>query len=375
MANTLSVYDPLFYAQEALIWLHKGLGMAGRVYRGYEKTPQAPGSVISIRVPSTFTAQDAPSTAADITASEVQISLNYWREVKFALTDKELAYTGNRIIEEHIQPAAYAIADDIDQKLALLYKDIPWFEDVESTAAVSDIVNTRKVLFDNSVPMNDLHMMIDSDMEADFLSNSAFTQHQGAGLAGVESQLRGSLGQRFGFEIFANQNVQTHTKGTASTGTLAANGAFAAGVSTVNLDAGSVTGTLVAGDSLVFAGHSQRYVVTATSTASGNAFTGVSIFPALKAAVADNEVVTVSLDNHSAALAFHRRAFALAMAPLSEMGNELGARIATVIDPITGLSLRSRLYYVGNSSAVHVALDCLYGVKTLDPNLACRMRN
>ncbi len=91
MANTLSVYDPIFYAQEALIQLEKALGMAGRVYRGYEKSPQEPGKVISIRRPSTFTAQDAPGSDMDIDAGEVQIILDQWKEVKFKLTDKELA--------------------------------------------------------------------------------------------------------------------------------------------------------------------------------------------------------------------------------------------------------------------------------------------
>jgi hypothetical protein len=62
------------------------------------------------------------------------------------------------------------------------------------------------------------------------------------------------------------------------------------------------------------------------------------------------------------------------MAPLPETGNELGARVATVSDPVTKLSLRSRLYYVGNSSEVHVAIDCLYGVETLDNNMCYRMQ-
>ena len=47
--NTLSVYDPLFYAQEALIQLEKALGMAARVHRGYDKEPQSKGSIIKIR--------------------------------------------------------------------------------------------------------------------------------------------------------------------------------------------------------------------------------------------------------------------------------------------------------------------------------------
>src|SRR4051812_29511911 len=115
MSNELSVYDPLFYSQEAIIQLHKALGMAARVHRGYDKSPQQKGSTISISRPSTFTAKAAPQSAQDIDAGEVQIVLDQWYEVKFKLTDKELTYTTDKIITDHIGPAAYAIADKIDQ--------------------------------------------------------------------------------------------------------------------------------------------------------------------------------------------------------------------------------------------------------------------
>src|SRR5437763_1903914 len=124
--NVLSVYDPLFYAQEAIIQLHKALGMAQRVHRGYDKSPQQKGSTIEISRPSTFTAQDAPSADQAISASSVAIVLDHWKEVKFSLTDKELTFTTEKIISDHIQPAAYALADDIDQKLVALYKFVPW---------------------------------------------------------------------------------------------------------------------------------------------------------------------------------------------------------------------------------------------------------
>lgn len=378
MPNQLSVYDPLFYATEALIALEAQLGMARAVFRGYDKNPQERGSVINVPIPSTFTAQDAPSTAQDVKAGVTQITLNKWREVKFALTDKELTFTGEQIIADHIRPAAYALANDIDTNLAGLAKQVPWFVDVAATAGVSDLTAARKILFDNKTPLFDptrLFMMVDSDMEADLLNNSAFTQWQGSGPTGEAAQIAGFLGQRYGFNIFASQNAQTHTKGTASTATLAVVGATAAGATTITLDAVSVTGTLAAGDTFVIAGNAQRYVVTATNTASGNTFTSVAISPPLVADAADNAVVTVSLDDHVAGVAFHRDAFALAMAPLSRLGAQLGAQIETVTDPQTGLSIRSRLYYEGNSSAVHVALDVLYGMKVLNPNMAVRLRN
>ncbi len=377
MSNTLSVYDPIFYAQESLIQLEKALGMAGRVHRGHDKAPQQKGSVIAIRKPGSFTAQDAPSDPQDVDAGEVQVRLDNWKEVKFALTDKELSATGEAIIDDHIRPAAVALADAIDQSLCGLYAEVPWHHDVAATAGVTDIVAVRRRMFDNLVPLRDpamLHWMVDGDIEADLLSQAAFTQWQGSGEVGARAQVSGALGQRFGFNFFANQNVATHTPGTLSATSAALQGAHAKGATSVTLDAGTLTGTLKRGDTFVINGHAQRYAVTADATASGNAVTA-SITPALARDHADNAAVTVSLDEHSASLAFHRNAFALAMAPLSELGNQLGAKVATVADPVTGLALRSRLFYDGNNSKVFVALDALWGVKTLDPNLAVRARN
>jgi hypothetical protein len=377
MSNVLSVYDPLFYAQEALIQLEKALGMAGRVHRGYDKSPQQKGSIIEIRRPSTFTAQDAPSAAQGIAAGAVAITLDQWKEVKIALTDKELSATGNVIIEEHIKPAAYAIADNIDQALTSLYKDIGWYVVNGSPVAVSDFTAARLQLFTNQAPMGDdnLHLMLSGTQESESLNLTAFSQWQGAGQAAVDTQMRGSLGRKFGMEIFANQNVKTHTSGVSAdaTGALTANAA--AGATTIAFDSITTAGTVVAGDSFTLTGDSQRYVFTAPYTASSGAIPAASIFPALKVAHVIGDVITITLQSGEQGLAFHRNAFALAMAPLSDLGNQLGAKIATVTDPVTGLSLRSRLFYIGDSSQVVVAIDALYGIKTLDPNLACRFVN
>lgn len=380
MANTLSIYDPIWYAQEALLALEKALGLATRVYRGYDRTPQQIGSTIQIRKPSTFTAQSAPSSAQNITASYVEIVLNQWYEVKFALTDKELSYTGERIIAEHIRPAAYALADNIDQALAAEYKNVPWEADIATSAtiAISDITEVRKMMFDNMVPLKEqdaMHFMVDGTSEAALLGLAAFTQWSGAGERGVETQFTGNFGKRYGFNFWANQNTPTHTAGALVAGTqLQLNADITAGdTSTVFKDSGgSLTGTVKAGDTFVIAGHTQRYAVTADATASSN-LVNVAFTPAAVTGYSASDNVTETQKSGAQNLAFHRNFCALAMAPLSEMGGELGARVATVTDPVTGLSLRSRVYYIGDSSVVHVALDVLYGIKVLDGNRAVRL--
>lgn len=375
MANTLSVYDPLFYAQEAIIQLHKNLGMAGRVHRGYDKSPQQKGSVISISRPSTFTALAAPQTAQALTAGEVQIVLDQWYEVKFALTDKELTFTTEKIIQDHIGPAAYAIADKIDSQLALLYRDIPWSNTNGSPVVVADFTANRRILNTNNAPTDQRHIMLSPTQEEEALNLSAFSQHQGAGDQGTQTQMRGTLGMKYGFEVFMNQNVQTHTAGVSADATGALVGAHAAGGTTVAFDGVTSAGTFKRGDSFVIAGNSQRYVFTADATASSGAVAATNITPALVQAYDDDAVITITLLSGEQGLGFHRNAFALAMAPLSEMGDGKGASIATVTDPVTGLSLRARVFYVGDTSTNYVSIDALWGIKTLDPNLACRLVN
>lgn len=379
MANVLSVYDPLFYASEAVILLYNSLGMARRVFRDYDKAPQQKGSVIQIRKPGTFTAQAAPSSAQDISASFVQVVLNNWFEVKFALTDKELSYTTDVIISEHITPAVYALANKIDADCFSLVNSIPWYVQGASPAAVGDLSALRRQMFINKVPENDgnLHLAIDGVQREQLTNLQAFSQFQGAGPAGVETQMKGTLGERYGFEIFADQNVPIITPGSSSVTALKFNGGGSpatVGQTSINVSAVSVTGTVAPGDSFTVAGDTQRYAITNSVTASANQYSAVTFLPAAKVAWADQAVLTLTqgVGTNVNNVAFHRNAFALAMAPLPEIGNELGAKIATSTEPFSGLSVRSRMFYVGDTSKVYVALDVLYGLTVLDPNLACR---
>lgn len=387
MSNTLGYYDPLFYAQEALIQLEKALGLAGRVHRGYDKNPNEKGGVIAIKTPSVFSATDVNTsnggTTQNVTTESTTITLDKWKEVKFGLTDKELTFTGEQIIADHIRPAAYALADAIDQSVAALYIDVPWVNTLTSTVSVADILSVRKLQFDNRVPLSDemnMHFMVDGKGEADLLGNAAFAQFQGAGMVGVDTQLRGTLGRRYGYEFFANQNTPSHTTGAGGADVAGVAAVALIGAKSIDVSAVSNNAPFKKGDTFTIAGHTQHYVLTADATASGaGAITAMAFEPGLEAATAGSEVLTFEVGNGASTknqcIAFHRNAFALAMAPLSEMGSMLGAKVATITDPVTGLSIRSRLFYEGNNSTVKVALDALWGVKTLNRNLAVRARH
>lgn len=385
MSNDLNLYDPIFYANEGLIALHKALGLAGRVHRGYDKAKQELGSTISINRPGTFVATDVNTstggTTQDLKPGKVDIKLDNWKEVKFALTDKDLSFTGQKIITDHIEPAAYALADVIDQSVAGLYVDIPWVSTLSATVVPSDITAARKIMFDNKVNLRNqalLHMMWDGKAEADLLNAAAFTQNQGSGQDGINAQMSGILGPRYGFNHFANQNAPSHTSG-GSADVAGVAGAALIGATTIGISGLAAATPVKKGDTFTIAGHTQHYVFTADPTVDGAGACAAATFaPGLEVATAGAEVLTIEVgaapSTKNQCLAFHRNAFALATAPLSDMGNMLGAKIETVTDPITGLSLRARMWYEGNLSTVKVALDVLWGVKTLDRNMALRMR-
>lgn len=379
MANSLGIYNPIFYAQEALIHLEAALGLANRVHRGYEneRDTKNVGETISIRRPSTFTAQDAPSSAQDLNTESVDITLSNWKEVKFGLTDKEQAFSEDRIIADHIRPAAYALAADLDERGALQYRNCPWYHDqAGGTAAISDLTTTRKIAFNNKVPLKDpnmVHFMMSGDLEADLLANSVFHQANTDATGGA-TQLRGNVGTRFGMNFFANQNTQDHTSGGMTDKAGAAVGIQAAGATSISIDGIDASGVIKAGDILVVTGMTQQFACTADVTASTGAAT-VAITPKLPSAIADNTVITVIQSDKKENLLFHRNAMALAMARLPDAANRLpGVIVQSVQDPITGLAIRARLFYEGQNSKLFVALDILYGWKTLDPNLMVRMR-
>lgn len=382
MGNTLTAglfYDPYSYANELLAYLKNSLGMAARVHRGFDKAPNEKGSVIQLRRPEVFTADSMPAAAADVTPDYVNITLDQWYGKLITLSDKELAFSKEQVFNDYIQPMAYSIANKIDQTLALLYKDVPWYTTNSTPCAVADLTALQRIMFLRGVPEdNQRHLMLSGTQREEFLNLAAFSQFQGAGAAGTETQLNGSLGTKYTFEVFANQNVQTHTAGTASDLAAAVSTEAAKGATSMIIKEYEASGTVKAGDIFVVAGNSQQYAITANASASGGVAT-VSFTPPLVETAHVNDVVTVTLvggtgtTTSEQGIAFHRQAFALAMGVLPD--NLPGINVYTATDPVSGLSIRARRFAVGLTSQNYLGVDALWGVKTLNPNMACRLVN
>tara|TARA_R110000772_G_scaffold98461_2_gene197854 strand:- start:336 stop:1559 length:1224 start_codon:yes stop_codon:yes gene_type:complete len=399
MANVLGNYNPEFYAQEALIQLFKALGMAGRVHRGAEQerngAGNSKGDTINLKRPTKFTSAEhvagSGSTTQDVVGENIAITLNNHQEVKYALTDRELAYSSEQIITDHITPAAYALADKIDLDLHALGAKVGPKAHISGTASSSFITGPRKVLRTNEVPMDAgmIHYLVDSGMEAAFLDLGIFHEAQITGQGSNQAALmNGTLGQRFGVEVFASQNADTDVAALTSTATASAatgdavgavNGATAVNVGTMAVNGFTLAETFEIGDTFTIAGDVTVYTLTANTTLAAGAG-NITFYPALRRNAANAAVVTFNLLNaieeaaHLRNLMFHRNAFALAFAPLPNTGDGKGAQMATVTDEVSGLSVRARMWYDGGTATNFVALDALYGTQVLDPMLGVQVK-
>jgi hypothetical protein len=401
MTNTLANYDITFAARSALMWLKNKRGIVKAVSRQAEIERQSSweqGQTVNLRRSTMFSdAEDhvagTGTTAEDIKGQNVSITLSNHKEKKFTITDRELAYGTQRLIDEHIGPAVDRVADSIENAIYALGANIgPWALANQSGAA-NIIAASRKVLLANKTPMDPdkLFCAVDPSLEQTFITDAIWNSANNTGQGGNQTLIDASLGRRFGINFFSSQlairNIAQEAEtlaAAAGTGDRVGAVKTAADVNASQVVLKGLTDTqtiATTNDTLTFAGDPTVYRVTAVSGAVTSNEVTVTLFPALRKNVAVDQVATFGLREtiqDAAAgtkenLMFHRDALALVMAPLPAVGDGMGARIASVVDEQTGLSLRLRMWYEGGPSKINVAVDALFGVQVLDGQLACRM--
>jgi len=204
-----------------------------------------------------------------------------------------------------------------------------------------------------------------------------------------------------------SQNVRTHTNGTAASGlTIQKDGATSEGDETLAIKSGGTTETFKEGDIFSIAtvnsvnpisgedtGSVRQFVVDADATMDGSGEVAAltctpgtdpyKIYSAsatekylpyqnVSAVPANDDVITVAGDTgaqYKANLAFHKDAFGLAMVPL-EMPVSAAWKAQ---ESYNGFTIRVIRDYDVTNDQEYIRFDVLFGYKTLNPLLACRI--
>ena len=219
---------------------------------------------------------------------------------------------------------------------------------------LSDTAQVRKILDDNGSPLTNRSLILDTTAGARLRTLTQLTK---VNEAGDRMTLRdGALMDVHGFLIKESAQVRTPAKGTGAS-YLVNSASLAVGSTVIPVDTGS--GTILAGDIVTFAGHTDKYVVK-TALSGGSFVLGGQ---GLRVAVPDNAAVTVQ-NNAARNIAFVSSALQLvARAPALPDGGDNAVDSMMLTDPRSGLSFEVRLYQGYRKMRYEVGLA--WGVKAV----------
>lgn len=374
-------YHPQIYANRALDYLKKKRGVARLVSRAYdeERRNVDRGDQIKIRQPGAVLAKDEGDLSfEELKPRSVNLVVDQYRHASYEVTDWDAAFAGDRLMREHVEPAVDAVALEVERSIIGLATKVGPHVAQSGPAASGDITSMLKTLMENDCPTADaarMFCLVGPSTFKELLDISAFTQHQGSGQTGVDSQIEGEIGRRFGFNFVPQTIMPSHTAGAGITAAAPMlNGAVDKGATSIVVDDSTLTGGVAAGDMITIAG--RGYAIAAPATASGNSIS-LTLERGLIAAAADNTAVSFTTsDAIEENLGFHTNALGFAMAPLPASAPQMAsASVATATDPLSGLSLRLAMGWDIRTKKSLVSVDALWGVQVLDDSLACRLRN
>jgi hypothetical protein len=214
---------------------------------------------------------------------------------------------------------------------------------------LSDIAQIYKLLDDNGTPKSDRHIVYNTTASANIRGKQAvlFKVNE----AGTDSMLRGgTLGSLQGFEQHESNQIASHTKGTGASYTTDTAG-YAVGATAITLITG--TGTVLAGDTVTFAGDTNKYTVATALTG------GVVKLaePGLRVAIATSATAMTVGNNYIPSVAFERGAIhLLTRTPLMPAGGDSATDTMVVTDPYSGLSFLVAVYPQYHQSVVEIGL-------------------
>jgi hypothetical protein len=369
------ILTPSVIAREALMTLSNTIVMGNLVRRDQPAPGEFAnvGDTITVRKPATFVAADmtgAGIVAQDIREVGIPVVMSRWRGLRFGLTAKQASMSLRDYRERYIQPAAAAIAQDIDSFLCGLFASIPYIRtQTATTVVISDLALLGADLTVRKVPLEGRALVLDPLSAAKYKVLAPVLDASQRGNASVITDNR--LGHILGFDTYESQNV--HTEGTiaGSFATAITPAALALGAESMVCTASAAgNGLIPAGTLFTIAGDTQVYSMTEDATMVAAVGCTLHFSPPLQVAVATTQAITIgtTTTGKTQSFAFHRNCMNLVTCPLA-------TPVAAPSEVLNADGLSVRVTYSWDSSAMSdvVTLDVLYGGRVLDVELGERL--
>jgi hypothetical protein len=375
MANTLTNLIPDAYA---------ALDVVSRELVGFipsvARDPRADQVAVNetLRVPVTpantaggnITAAMSLPSAADQTVANKTLTISKSRFYPFSWSGEEEAAINKgagylTVKQDQIAQAMRGLINEMETDIAsAAYKGASRAYGTGGTtpfaSSLIDPANIKKILDDNGAPSMDRSLVIDTTAGAKMRTLAQLTK---ANEAADTSMLRqGTLLDLHGFAVRESAKVAVTTKGTGVNYLVDLVAGYVVGDTAIHIDTG--TGTILAGDTVVFANDANIYVV-ATGCAGDGDQDIVLAAPGLRQTLANNASVTVG-GNFTPNVGFSRNAILLATRlPYVSAEGDLATDRQTILDERTGISFEIAVYPGYRMNVYHVSLA--WGVTVIKP--------
>lgn len=295
-ANDNDSLTPELWANEGLMILEAQMVAGKRVHRDFSATIQRFGDVVNTRKPSSFTAKrkvDSENvTIQDAISTNIPVKLNQWIHTSFLIGDGEETKAFKDLVVEYLKPVLSSIANKIDESICgLAYNFIgkPSAGRLGTAIDADAVIELREALNASKAPMEGRTLLLGHAMESDLLKDDIFVSAEKVGDNGTALRTA-SLGTKFGFDIFMDQNMPAIAAGqTTVAGAVNFAAGYPAGTTTMTVD--GLTAAVTDGCWFTVAGDDtpQRLI----SSVGGATPTSLTFWPGLTKAVVDNAVITI----------------------------------------------------------------------------------
>jgi hypothetical protein len=402
MGNSLLTIDMI--TRKTLEILENNLVLTRNVNRAYDDSFAVEGakigSTLRIRLPDRALVTDgAALQVQDDNEQYTTLTVSSQKHIGVNFTSAELTMQLDDFADRVLKPRVSQLASSIDNDVANAYKNIYSSVGTPGTVPSTSLVllQAQQKLNEYAAPMNNRYATVNpaanaglvEGMKGFFNPVDTISRQFKNGLMGT-----GVLGYD---EISMSQSIVNHTTGSRSTSdTILVNGTVSTqGQSTLSFDGGTGSATVNVGDVFTVAGvyavnpqtrqstgSLQQFVVTAAATATGGAWTNVSVSPPMY--TSSNALATIdSFPQDGAALTFigsastsypqnlvyQKDAITFATADLlMPQGVDMASRQVH-----NGISLRIVRQYDINNDRMPCRIDVLYGYNVIRAPMAARI--
>lgn len=372
MANTLTNLIPEM--QEALDTVSRELvGMIPAVASSMTLERVAVGQTVRSPVaPAADAADITPATNAPDTGDQVignkDLTISKSRGVPVRWNGEQsrgLNTSGvsrNRLMRDQFAQAMRTLTNEIETDLVGLHVNASRAYGTAATTPFGTAGNftdasfALKILLDNGAPLSDNHLVLNTSAGANVKGFQA-----AANIAGTDSiQRQGILLPLAGLDLRESAQIVSTTIGTAANYVTDTGTTYVVGTTTIHVDTG--TGTTVAGDTITFAGDTNKYVVSTGFAGDGDSDVVIAE-PGLRKTLADGVAMTVGATAaHN--MVFNRNAIILATrAPAVPEEGDSAVDVMMLQDERSGLSFEVRMYK--EYRRVHYEVGIAWGFKAV----------